>query len=331
MSGEGGRSASRWATARPDRCVGGCDPGPGAKRSAEVDALRRAQRLDRHHLLGPIDRLSQVERRRGAHAHVVLLVGAGRDAVDRCRMGQRLQLVHQGRRRVVGDHQPALDARPLGEEGRQAGREMRIHEACGPPLGDRRQLRDGHRGVVERQCQRLAVEVAAADHLSRREDEWVVGRRVDLDAEDALELGQRVASGAVDLRHAAEAVGVLHPVLGIGAMGRPDLAVRQQRAQVPGRCDLPRVRARGDQLLREGGAGAEHRLEAHRADDVGGQRQPHGVVMSERADPGHQLGPVEQRQAFLCLAARSARARRAPAPRLRRPGRHRRRSPRPPR
>ena len=212
-----------------------------------------------------------------------------------------LHLVHQCGRRVVGDHQPALDARSLGEERGQAGREMRIHEACSPPFGDRRQLRDGHRGVVERQRQRLAVEVAAADHLSRREDEWVVGRRVDLDAEDALELRQRVASGAVDLRHASEAVGVLHAVLGIGAMGRPDLAVRQQRAQVPGRCDLPRMRARGDQLLREGGAGAEHRLEAHRADDVGGQRQPNGVVVSERANPGHELGPVEQRQAFLCL------------------------------
>ena len=125
----------------------------------------------------------------------------------------------------MGDHQPALDAGPLGEERRQAGREMRINEACGPPLGDRRQLRDGHRGVVERQRQRLTVEVAAADHLSRREDEWVVGRRVDLDAEDALELGNRVAGGAMDLRHASEAVGVLHPVLAVGAMRRPDLTV----------------------------------------------------------------------------------------------------------
>ena len=44
------------------------------------------------------------------------------------------------------------------------------------------------------------------------------------------------------------------------------------------------MRARGDQLLGEGGAGAEHRLEAHRADDVGGQRQPH-ARRGERSAP----------------------------------------------
>ena len=60
-----------------------------------------------------------------AHADVVLLVRAGRDRVDRCRMGQRLELVDERRGGVVGDHQAALDARPLGEEGGQARRGAR--------------------------------------------------------------------------------------------------------------------------------------------------------------------------------------------------------------
>ncbi len=142
------------------------------------------------------------------------LVGNG---VDRGRVGERLELVDERRGGVVGDHQPALDARPFRQEGRQA-REVRVHQPRRPSLADGGELRHREGRVVERQCQRLAVEVAAGDHLAAGEDERVVGGSVDLDAEDALELRERVARRAVDLRHAAQAVGVLDPVLGVRAV-----------------------------------------------------------------------------------------------------------------
>ena len=74
---------------------------------------------------------------------------------------------------------------------------------------------------------------------------------------------------------------------------------RQQRAEVTRGRDLTGMRARRDQLVGEGGTGAEHRLEAHGADDVGGQRQPQRVVVRERPDPRHELRAVEEGQALL--------------------------------
>src|SRR5688500_11664836 len=73
--------------------VGGRHAGPGSQGCPEVESLRGAQRLDGEDLFGAIHGVAQVERAGGAHADVVLLVRAGRDAVDRRRMGKRLQLV----------------------------------------------------------------------------------------------------------------------------------------------------------------------------------------------------------------------------------------------
>ncbi len=68
---------------------------------------------------------------------------------------------------------------------------------------------------------------------------------------------------------------------------------------MPRRRHLPGMRPRGDELLGERGAGAEHGLEAHGADDVGGERQAQRVVVAKGSDAGHQLRPVEERQALL--------------------------------
>jgi hypothetical protein len=142
------------------------------------------------------------------------------------------------------------------------------------------------------------VEVAAADHLAAREHERVVGGRVDLDAQHPFQLGQGIARGAVNLRHASQAVGVLDAVLRIGPMRRPDLAVGQQRTKVAGRCHLAGMRPRRDQLLGEGGARAEHGLQAHGPHHVGGERESQRVVVGERPDARHELRAVQQRQAL---------------------------------
>ena len=78
---------------------------------------------------------------------------------------------------------------------------------------------------------RLAVEVAAGQDLARlREDHRVVGGRVHLDLVDAGHVAERVPGGAVHLRHAAQAVGVLDAAavavrLAHGAAGEQGLEV----------------------------------------------------------------------------------------------------------
>ena len=52
-----------------------------------------------------------------------------------------------------------------GEERREPGRQRRVHELLDAPLADVRELGDRHRGEVERERERLAVEVAAADDV----------------------------------------------------------------------------------------------------------------------------------------------------------------------
>ena len=88
--------------------------------------------------------------------------------------------------------------------------------------------RDGQK--VELEGQRLAVKIAAGDDLVA-EHQRIVGGGVQLDREDAPRLGQRVAHRAVDLRRAAQRVGILHAPAGD-------------------------VRLRGSRCLRAGAAGA---------------------------------------------------------------------------
>ena len=145
-------------------------------------------------------------------------------------MGQHLVLGHQGGRRVLVDHHPRVDPRRRRQERRQPAVEPRVDEQRGPPLADRAELGERDLGEVEREGDRLAVEVAAADHPAAagrdrvdvgdpaaREDERVVGRRVELDVEDAAQVVERVADRAVDLRHAAQRVRVLD-LVGVAVM-----------------------------------------------------------------------------------------------------------------
>ena len=91
--------------------------------------------------------------------------------------------------------------------------ERRGEHAEDAALADVGDLRDAHRREIERQRERLAVEVAGRDDLAGvREHERVVGDGVDLDGDDFAQPAQRVAAGAVHLRDAAQRVGVLHLV-----------------------------------------------------------------------------------------------------------------------
>ena len=87
---------------------------------------------------------------------------------------------------------------------------MGIRHAVDAALADAGQRGDGDGEVIGGHGQRLAVEIAAAHHVSLfGEDEGIIGGAVHLDFDDAADFVNRVADGTVDLRGAAKTVGVL--------------------------------------------------------------------------------------------------------------------------
>ena len=146
-----------------------------------VERLAGAQQLDRHDPLEPVDRLERHQRRGHPHRDVVLLVVGGRDAVDADRVCERPQLGDQRRGRVLHDHVAARGAGIVGQERGQAAVEARRQQPERPPLGDRAEIGEREAERVERDRQRLAVEVAGRDHLGRVvEHQRVVGDRVEV-------------------------------------------------------------------------------------------------------------------------------------------------------
>ena len=249
----------------------------------------------------------------GAHRDVILLVGAGRDRIGGRWVGEHLVLGGEGGRGVLVDHHPGLDPRRRSKERRQAAVEPGIDEQRGPAFADGAQLGDGQLREVERERDRLAMEVASADDTTAagghrvnvrdaaaREDERVVGGRVELDVEHPPEVVEGVLHRAVDLRHAAQRVRVLD-LVGMAVMAALDARVAQQVAELPGHRDLAGMRA--SQLV---GGGEGHVRAQQRLDGLGGRhtRGPHqavGVGQEQGADRRHHLGPVQQGQAFLGL------------------------------
>ncbi len=110
----------------------------------------------------------------------------------------------------------------------------------------------------------------------------------------------------MDLRHAAQAVGVLHP---------PALAVRladgaalEEAPQVAGGGRLAGVGPRGVDARVEGDVGALEGVEGQGTDDVGRASQAPGLGHREAADRGHELRPVDEGQPLLRLEHERAEA-----------------------
>ncbi len=116
-----------------------------------------------------------------------------------------------------------------------------IDEVFHAAFADAGQIGHCRRQDVRRQGDGLGVEVAAGqDLLGVGENQGIVGGAVHLTFDDLGRMGDGAAQGAVDLGHAAHAVGVLH----LGAVGvrGHDLAVGQQPAQVGRAGNLARMR-----------------------------------------------------------------------------------------
>ena len=200
--------AARRARAR--RRDARATPRPALERRAEVDALRRAHQLDRENVPHVAHDAPQLPRRAHRHRHDVFLVAVGRDRVDARRMRQHLALARERGGGDLRHHEAGVHAGVAREERRQPLVQVGMHEAVDAPLGDRREVRQRDREEVERHRHRLAVKVAAAQQLAVLEHERIVGRRIELAADDAGGEVDRVEHGPVHLRHAAQRVRVLH-------------------------------------------------------------------------------------------------------------------------
>src|SRR2546423_12960771 len=115
--------------------------------------------------------------------------------MDAGRGSEQLVVRRQGGGRVLEQHVPRVEARMPGEEGGQLGEEAGEH-AEEAPLGNTAELAEADARGVERERQRLAVEVPAGEYgLIVGEDERIVGARIELHREHPPQVVDRVVAG----------------------------------------------------------------------------------------------------------------------------------------
>ena len=219
------RSGARWRSG-----AGPGDPlahrgerrgtaGAGLQRRAQVEPVRGARQLDREDAREVGERGAQLACGRPAHRDVILLHRARRQRADARGARQPAVLGDERGLRVLGDHEAGVDARLGGEERRQPVRARGVEQPVGAALGDPADLGDRDGEEVEREAERRAVEVAARLDAAVRQHHRVVDRARQLAGRHPLGVGERVARGAVDLRRAAQRVGVLHAVVVVAVAG----------------------------------------------------------------------------------------------------------------
>jgi hypothetical protein len=244
------------------------------------------------------DHRLQPPRREGGHADMVLLVGAGRQAVDAGRVRQALVLAGQRGGGDVRDHEAAVQARVGRQEGRQA-RDAGVDQHRDAPLGDGADLGDGggHRIAASAtgSAWKLPPEIIAP---SSAEHQRVVGHRIGLAQQHQRGVAQLVQAGAHHLRLAAQAVRVLHAVVAF-EMALADALPASSCAVVLGHVDLPGLPAQRVDARVEGAVAAARGIDRQRADHQ--RRLQHRLEGEEgvQRQRGAGLRAVDQRQAFL--------------------------------
>ena len=148
-------------------------PRSSRHRQAQVERLRADQQLDREDALHVREHVAGVPRRRSGPSRRGP-PGSRRSGSSRPMAGWTRTLFSDASAAAVYWRSIIPELRPLAgrQKRRQAPVEARVDQQRDPPLGDRAQLRDRQLREVERERDRLAVEVAAADHeaAARRRD-----------------------------------------------------------------------------------------------------------------------------------------------------------------
>ena len=132
---------------------------------------------------------------------------------------------------TCGIMKPGVQARPRGQERRQAG-QGRVDQHGGAPLGQRADLADRDGDHVGGEGDRLGVEIAAREQRLVAVSGKISGLSdtpFDSISQRLGRLAEQVEDGPHHLRLAAQAVGVLHAVVAVrceARIGEPAMSRR---------------------------------------------------------------------------------------------------------
>ena len=207
---------------------------------------------------------------------------------------------HQRCRGDFGNHQARVKARLLGEERRQSVGEGRVDQKGDAALRDRADFADGKGNLVGCKGNRFGVEVATGNDGIIRQDQWVIRDRIGFDFERAGNRAQEIEAGTVDLRLAADAIGILNALVacryGFPGSPSPQAGARRRRSRV----DLALVATQRMDVRMERRRGTHGGISRKRAGDQRrtGRRGGRGTGRPEPG-PSRRLGAVDQCQTFL--------------------------------
>lgn len=281
------------------------------------DTAGGKQQLDAEDLFEVLDNEFRLASSPRCHGDVILLVGLGRDVVAYGRERQGLVLGGQSGGGAADDVVAVVQADGLaGERQRQTVADGRIAEGEATAVGDVADLDEGHRQDIHCKAGRLAVEVAAGEELvmtvALGKDQRVIGSGVDLNLDEMLDIVKVLAADALDLRHAAEAVVILHALLIMGMHNvvlEVDLAsilgdagaALDQTHDIGGSLNLTGVGTSLLDALVERASLAADGFKGQSRSDLRELVQTLGVMDVQARHSGEHRGTVEQRQAVFGL------------------------------
>ena len=171
------------------------------------------------------------------------------------------------------NHKARMQARFPREKRRQPFALVRINQAIGAAFADAHKIGQRDGGVIERESERRAVKISARDHITAfRKDERIIRGRRGFNQQNFFAMRERAAHRAVHLRHATDAVGVLHTRI-VLAMGFANLASLQKRQQMSSGRFLSGMRTRILQTWIKCRGCIFKRFKGHRAGDIRDARQ----------------------------------------------------------
>ena len=263
---------------------------------AEVEGLSCIEEFDGHDAFGVFHNLIAFCCSVATHADEVFLVLAGGDAVYAAGGAELFALADDGSSCILGDHEAAVETWLGDEEAREAA--FGIDELVGAAFADAAEFGDGDGEEVKHHGHGFAVEVSAGDdHILVREDDGVVGGGVDFGFDYRSDVCDGVFGGAMDLRSAAEAIGVLDVFFVAG----DDLAAFGVATDSGGSFELAFVGTNHVEAFEEGFDAAVEGIEAEREKHVGLTAETLGFENAPDSVATHELGAVEKGEAFLAL------------------------------
>jgi hypothetical protein len=271
----------------------------GLQRRTHVEGARTGEDLDRDDAGQPVDGAPELAGGGPSHGHVVLLHRARGDRVDTGGGGEALHLRDDRGLGVLGDHVARVDPGVVGEERRQAVVARLVEEPVRAALGDRGDVGRCDGEEVEHVGDRGAVEVAVRLDAAVVEDDRVVDGRVELARRDRRGVVHRVAGRSMDLRRAAERVGVLDAVAVGAPVAGDDAGVGEDPPEVLRRGGLAGVGPQGLEVGGEDPVGAELGLDRHGGRDVRRTQDRAEVGDGHHQHAEHAVGAVDEGEPLL--------------------------------